>query len=185
MDKKILAIFSIIIIALILSYFFFFQRSREKNTLELDQKGNMTITSPIFKNNEAIPKKYTCDGANVNPPLKISDIPPEAKSLVLIIDDPDAVSGTWAHWIVWNIDPQIDQVEENSVPTGAIEGITDFGSPGYGGPCPPSGTHRYFFRLYALDIKLGLKNDADREKLDTAIEGHILAETAIIGLYKR
>lgn len=145
----------------------------------------MQISSSAFEHNQPIPSKYTCDAKDINPPLSIIQAPPEAKSLVLIADDPDAPTGTWVHWLVWNIDPATTQIEENSVPTGAIEGTTSWNRTGYGGPCPPSGTHRYFFKLYALDIKLDLPPSTDKAGLEAALEGHVLAEAQVFGLYSR
>jgi len=142
----------------------------------------LRITSPSFQNNGAIPAKYTCDGNDVNPPLNITGIPREAKSLVLIVDDPDASMGTFVHWVVWNIPPK-ERIEENSVP--GVEGMNDFRKRSYGGPCPPSGTHRYFFKLYALDVKLDLKTNSRKEDVEKAIEGHVLARGEIVGLYRR
>lgn len=120
--------------------------------------------------------KYTCDGENVNPSLKILGIPENVKSLALVVDDPDAPLKTWAHWIVLNIDPQISEISENGVPPGALELKTSFGKPGYGGPCPHAGTHRYFFKLYALDAKI---NSAEE------IPAHTIASAELVGLYKR
>ena len=145
----------------------------------------MIISTPAFKNGENIPSKYTCDGENINPPLEISGVPTGTKSLVLIMDDPDSPSGTWLHWSVWNISPQTTEIPENSVPAGAKEGLTSFGEIGYGGPCPHSGKHRYFFRLYALDSKLDLPQGASRTELEQAMAGHILAEAELMGLYER
>ena len=145
----------------------------------------MNISSPEFKNNQLIPSQYTCDGINVNPSLEFSDVPANTQSLVLICDDPDAPMGTWVHWLVWNIDPQNITLKANSLPSGAIEGKTSFGSTGYGGPCPPSGTHRYFFKLYALDIKIDLTPNAGKDNLEQAMRGHILDSAELIGLYKR
>lgn len=145
----------------------------------------MIISTPAFKNGEKIPSKYTCDGENINPPLEISDIPKNAKSLVLIMDDPDSPSGTWLHWSVWNIDPATKKIDENSVPIGAVEGKTSFNINGYGGPCPHSGTHRYFFKLYALDCTLELSSEADKATLEKAMMDHILAKAELMGLYKR
>jgi Raf kinase inhibitor-like YbhB/YbcL family protein len=145
----------------------------------------MKITSAAFKHNQTIPFKYTCDGENISPPLAFADIPENTRSLVLIIDDPDASAGYWIHWLVWNIDPKITQIIENSVPQGAIEGITSFSKPGYGGPCPPSDTHRYFFKLYALDIKLELTSESKKEDIEQVIQGHILDSAELIGLYQR
>ena len=145
----------------------------------------LTIASPAFKHNESIPAKYTCDGADVNPPLVIEGVPPGAKSLALIVDDPDAPRGTWVHWVVWNIDPKTKEIKEKSVPAGAKEGMNDFRKRNYGGPCPPSGTHRYFFKLYALDIAPDLGPDTTKAALESAMKGHVLTEAEIIGLYKR
>lgn len=180
-------ILSLIIITLVLGlgYFVFFQRSKEEVILEPKLKGNMIIASPSFQHNGFIPSKYTCDGDNVNPPLEVKDVPQGTKSLVLIIDDPDAPMGTWVHWIVWNIDSKATQIPEHSVPTQAAEGQTSFGRPGYGGPCPPSGTHRYFFKLYALNTILNLSPQTDKIALEKAMKGHILDKTELIGLYSR
>ncbi|MBN1298758.1 MAG: YbhB/YbcL family Raf kinase inhibitor-like protein [Actinobacteria bacterium] len=147
--------------------------------------GNLKVESPAFENNGMIPSKYTCDGQNINPPLKISGAGKDAKSLVLIMDDPDAAACTWVHWTIWNISPLTAEIAENSVPEGAPEGITNFRKPGYGGPCPPSGTHRYFFKLYALDILLELGTDATAGDIENAMQGHILESADLIGLYKR
>jgi len=145
----------------------------------------MKLTSPTFNHNKLIPAKYTCDGNDVNPPLLISEVPPHTQSLVLIVDDPDAPAGDWVHWTIWNIDPKTTEIAENSVPAGAIEGLTDFGRSGWDGPCPPSGTHRYFFKLYALDIELKLPADTNKTKLLQTMNGHILTQAELIGLYHR
>ena len=144
---------------------------------------DMKIESSAFNNNEMIPANYTCDGANINPPLTISGIPAGAQSLVLIVDDPDAPAGTWVHWTVWNIDPATTAISENSVPGGAVEGVTGFGTPGYQGPCPPPGTHHYFFKLYALDTTLSLGTSATAGNIEEAMKGHILDSVELIGLY--
>ncbi len=162
------------------------------------QTGRLQITSSAFGHNQTIPKEYTCQGADVNPPLDIRNIPAGAKSLVLIMDDPDAPMGTWVHWTVWNITTHITEIPESSVPNHApwdpnspatplpaIQGVTSFGRSGYGGPCPPSGTHRYFFKLYAIDTTLTLPSAASKKALEKAIEGHILDETQLIGLYQK
>ncbi len=145
----------------------------------------MEIESPVFKNNKLIPSKYTCDGENVNPPLLIGDVPENAKSLVLIVDDPDASRGAFVHWTVWNIDPGIKEIKEDSCPQNAVEGRTDFGRPGYGGPCPPSGTHRYFFKLFALNTTLDFDTSTEAADLEREIEDNILAKTQLVGLYRR
>jgi Raf kinase inhibitor-like YbhB/YbcL family protein len=145
----------------------------------------MKITSMAFEQGQPIPSKYTCDGENINPPLEILDVPEGTKSLALISDDPDAPAGTWTHWLVWNINPETGIISENSVPAEAVEGTTSFGKPGYGGPCPPSGEHQYFFRLYALDTVLDLDPGADSAQLEAAMQGHILEQTEVMGVYSR
>jgi Raf kinase inhibitor-like YbhB/YbcL family protein len=145
----------------------------------------MIITSPSFENSGPIPAKFTCDGGDINPELVIQNVPAEAKSLVLIVDDPDAPAGTWTHWTVWNIDPGTSVIKEESVPPGATEGQTSFGKPGYGGPCPPGGRHRYYFRLYALDALLNLDSDANVDELREAMNGHVVAEAELMGTYQR
>ena len=142
------------------------------------------LTSSAFEHNGQIPKKYTCDGADINPPLAASGIPDGTKSLVLIVDDPDAPMGTWDHWIVFNIKP-VAEVKENSVPEGGVQGINDFKKQDWGGPCPPSGSHRYFFKLYALDTMLDLDGSATKEQVEAAMAGHKLEETELIGIYQR
>ncbi len=146
----------------------------------------MKITSQAFKHNQFIPRKYTCDGEDINPPLSIEDIPENTKSLALIMDDPDApIPGSFVHWTMWNIDPATTEIEEDSVPEKVSQGQTNFGRIGYGGPCPPSGEHRYFFRLYALDKQLDLPQGASREDLDKAMQGSVLEQAELIGLYSR
>jgi Raf kinase inhibitor-like YbhB/YbcL family protein len=145
----------------------------------------LSITSPAFENNGDIPEKHSCDGDNINPELVFNGIPPETVSLVLIVDDPDAPGGTWIHWTVWNINPATTSVPENSVPAGSVEGNTDFGVPGYGGPCPPSGTHRYFFKLYALDIELPPDISITASDLEDFMEDHILASAELTGNYSK
>jgi Raf kinase inhibitor-like YbhB/YbcL family protein len=146
---------------------------------------DIKISSSAFDHKGLMPSKYTCDGIDVNPLLALDNIPSGAKSLALIVDDPDAPRGMWVHWVVWNIDPGTEEIKENSVPAGANQGTNDFGKRDYGGPCPPSGTHRYFFKLYALDTKLSLGPDTTKAALEAAMKGHIIAQAEIIGLYKR
>ena len=145
----------------------------------------MKIVSSAFQNNTKIPNKYTCDGENVSPPLQFIDLPEDAKSLVLVVDDPDAPAKTWVHWVVYNINPQTSEVKENSVPQNGIEGMTDFGKSGYGGACPPSGTHRYFFKLYALDSILDLPQNPTKQMVENKIQGHIIDSAKLMGLYSR
>lgn len=147
--------------------------------------GALKISSPAFAHNGSIPAKYTCDGADTNPPLRIENVSGGAKSLALIVDDPDAPAGTWVHWVVWNIPAATGEIGENSVPPGAEQGKTDFGRNVYGGPCPPSGTHRYFFKLYALNATLDLGPATTRKGLEKAMEGHVIDRAELVGVYKR
>ena len=139
----------------------------------------------VFEHNGNIPSKYTCDGQDLAPLLTISDVSNEAKGLVLIVDDPDAPMGTWVHWVLYNLPPDTVQIDAKKLPAGAKEGITDFGRIGWGGPCPPSGTHRYFFKLYAIDKNLDLPPAQTKAQVEDAIKGHIIEKTELIGLYKR
>ena len=144
----------------------------------------MDIKSTAFNNGEPIPAKYTCLGQNIPPPLTIGGTPPGAKSLVLIVDDPDAPMGTWVHWVVYNIKP--DTLFIDRTPDSAQEGMTDSRKPGYGGPCPPPGKpHRYFFKIYALDTALNLKAGASKGEVESAMRGHILAEAKLMGTFER
>ncbi len=152
---------------------------------EAQNMSTLTISSPAFKHNEHIPTKFTCDGADVSPQLLIGNVPAGTKSLALIIDDPDAPRGTWVHWVVWNISPDTKEIREGAVPSGALQGMNDFRQLDYGGPCPPSGTHRYFFKLYALDTLLGLGGGASKANLERAMAGHTLARAELIGRYSR
>ncbi|MBI5530951.1 MAG: YbhB/YbcL family Raf kinase inhibitor-like protein [Candidatus Doudnabacteria bacterium] len=145
----------------------------------------MQITSPAFENSKSIPAKYTCDGDGVNPPLTFRDLPEGVKTLALIMDDPDAPAGTWTHWLVWNISPESRELAENSVPFGAIVGQGSNGQTVYGGPCPPSGMHRYFFKLYALDTKLSIPTYSLQADLEKAMSGHILGQAELVGVYGR
>ena len=142
----------------------------------------MKITSPEFEHNGFIPKKFTCQGEDINPALNIEGIPEETKSLALINDDPDAPGGMWVHWVVFDI-PLIVKIDEDSIP--GKQGINDFRRRDYGGPCPPSGTHRYFFKVYALDRELNLKEGISKKELEKVMHGHILDKAELIGLYKK
>lgn len=144
----------------------------------------MKITSPNFEPMGKIPVKFTGDGQDINPNLKISKTPENTKSLVLIMEDPDAPVGIFTHWLVWDISPNLTGIKENSVPKNAIQGRNDFGKIGYGGPMPPSGSHRYFFKIFALDVKLNLQEGANKEELERAIQGHIIDKIELIGLYR-
>jgi len=148
----------------------------------------MNLTSGVFTNGDPIPGKYTCDGQNISPSLYWNDIPDDTKSLVLICDDPDAPMGTWDHWILFNIPVEIAAFPENisvSELSGIKSGRNSWGRNGYGGPCPPSGTHRYFFKLYALDSKLDIPDGSRKQEIEQAMEGRILSKAELMGKYKR
>ena len=192
MKLKIFFVFAIIIFALVGAFVFFASFKKPVKEQQLapaptvsPQVANMKLISQAFSHNQPIPEKYTCDGENVSPPLSISEIPKDTQSLALIVDDPDAPGRTFVHWVVWSIDPSIQEIAEGSIPQGAQEGASDFGQKGYGGPCPPSGTHRYFFKLYALDSQFDLAGDTRKADLERVMAGHILAQAELIGLYSR
>lgn len=143
----------------------------------------MQLTSAAFGHNEQIPSRYTCDGDDISPPLTLAGIPAGAVSLALIVDDPDAPGGTWVHWVEFNIAP-VEEIAEGAVALGT-QGSNSWGRTGYEGPCPPSGTHRYFFKVSALDVELDLEQGASKEQVLAAVEGHVLAQAELIGLYSR
>lgn len=144
----------------------------------------MTITSTAFQDNDHIPEEYSYDGRNINPPLTFSEIPEDTKSLVLIVDDPDAPGGTFTHWILYDMSPATLQVLEAELPIGAKQATNDYGNAGYGGPRPPSGTHRYYFKLFALDSTLDNVREQDKSaQVFQAMDGHIIDQTQIIGLF--
>jgi Raf kinase inhibitor-like YbhB/YbcL family protein len=144
----------------------------------------MKVTSAAFQEGGNISSTFTCDGAGTSPPLQIADVPSGAKSLVLIVDDPDAPSGVFTHWAVWNISPQTSTIAEGSPPKG-VQGANDFGKRGYGAPCPPSGTHRYYFKIFALDRELDLPSGAKRAQLDAAMRSHVVTQGELMGRYSR
>jgi Raf kinase inhibitor-like YbhB/YbcL family protein len=141
----------------------------------------MELKSPEFKDGQSIPAEFTCEGTEINPTLTITNIPQRARSLALIVDDPDAPMGTWVHWVVFDI-PVTERITENSIP--GKQGKNSAGNRNYHGPCPPSGVHRYFFKLYALDAVLNLKEGISKEQLEKAMSGHVLAQAQLIGLYE-
>ncbi len=152
-----------------------------------DQGGDMTIqiTSSAFKEGDTIPRLYTCDDKNVSPPLSWTGIPTATVSLALIMDDPDAPSGTWVHWVLYNLLPDVSSLDQ-AKSGGGVEGKNDFGRQGYGGPCPPRGsTHRYYIKLYALDKILDLSVGASKAQVENAMRGHILAQGQLMGKYGR
>jgi Raf kinase inhibitor-like YbhB/YbcL family protein len=150
----------------------------------------MEIKSSAFKNGAVMPSKYTCDNIDISPPLEWSQVPDGTKTFALICDDPDAPMGTWVHWVLFNIPGNVTELHENIpkvevLQNGTRQGKSDFGKIGYGGPCPPRGTHRYYFRIYALDKELDTKPGITRKELLKAMEGHILAEGQLMGRYQR
>lgn len=165
------------------------QEETQKATIKNVQvtMNKLTLSSSAFEEGGLIPSKYTCDGENVNPELSISGVPEGTVSLALIMDDPDAVKPAghvWDHWVKFNIPPTVTKIDENSDPEG-VSGITSREVLTYGGPCPPDGEHRYFFKLYALDTKLSLREGATKAEVERAMEGHILEETQLMGRYDR
>lgn len=175
--KKIILILVVFLCLILFSLLFTVHRSPMK-------EGNMKLTS-VFEHNENIPSVYTCDGQDLAPVLTISDVPQGTQELVLIVDDPDAPMGTWVHWLVYNLPVDTTKIEAEKLPVEAKQGMTDFGRIGWGGPCPPSGTHRYFFKLYALDKKLYLPEGLKKSELEKEIKAHVIEKTELIGLYKR
>ncbi len=154
------------------------------------QEMQLKVSSSAFKQNEGIPRQYTCDGIDISPPLEWTGVPKVAKTIALIADDPDAPSGTFVHWVLYNLPAANIGLVENLPPTaelkaGGFQGKNDFGKIGYGGPCPPSGTHRYFFKFYALDSELALKAGATKAELEKAMQGHVVAQGQLVGTYSR
>jgi Raf kinase inhibitor-like YbhB/YbcL family protein len=186
------ALFSIMVIGLsALGYGLYLSRATKTNNSGIQNKSfisNMLITSPSFKDGEKIPIKFSCDGGDINPELQIQNVPVEARSLALIVDDPDAThGGTFTHWFTWNINPATQFIKEESVPPGAQEGTNDFGNISYGGPCPPKGNnpHHYHFKLYALDAMLNLSQGAGKSALEAEINKHLITKAELVGLYRR
>ncbi len=166
---------------------------RPSQRTEEQEEGAMTLAlkSTAFEAGGTIPVEYTCDGANISPPLSWEGVPAQTRSLALIMDDPDAPAGTWVHWLLYNIPPQVTELAEalsdaRQLPGIGLQGHNSFKNSGYGGPCPPRGNpHRYFFRLYALDKVLDLEPGAERRELEAAMQGHILAQGEIMATYRR
>lgn len=189
----IFTIFAIIVILIIISAFylavqrFLYKKDQEKfNTFKT---GSMIISSPAFQNNKKIPEKYTCDGENINPPLYFEGVPLSTQSLILIIDDPDSLKGTWVHWILYNMQPTTTQIYENAyatfLPRGTVEGNTSFGKTRYNGPCPSFGTHHYHFKLFAIDKIIDLPEGSSMLDIELALQNHIVGYAELIGLYSK
>jgi Raf kinase inhibitor-like YbhB/YbcL family protein len=189
--------FTKISIPALLSIFFFCCHGKdtdtfkeEKNIINEKRINNMKLTSSSFNNDGMIPAKYTCDAENVSPQLAWSDIPAGTQTFALICDDPDAPAGDWVHWVVFNVPNTVTELPENTpqnhtLGNGAVQGLNDFKKIGYDGPCPPGGTHRYFFKLYALDMIMTYEAEVTKSALLKGIEGHKLGEATLIGKYKR
>lgn len=165
------------------------QGSRTPSSVTSGAK-KMDVTSTAFKEGGDIPRQYTCDGDDISPPLAWTGTPSDTKSLVVIADDPDAPSGTWVHWVVYHLPPTVQSLAEKTPPdqilaNGARQGTNDFGKIGYGGPCPPSGTHRYFFKVYALNTTLDLPPGRKKADVEKAMQGHVLTDGQLMGRYSR
>lgn len=185
--KKVIFTFLLLVLAVFFAYSYYFKYITQKgqgNNIFINKASNMTLTSPVFTNNGSIPAKYTCEGININPPLSISTVSIFAKSLALIVDDPDSPSKDFTHWIIFNIDPETASIEENSIPENSAQGQNDFEQPNYGGPCPNKGEHSYVFTLYSLDSLLALEKEATKKDVLTAMNGHILEKAKLIGKFK-
>lgn len=181
------------ILSIVLSVFLVYTCAGESQTVK-ENKGaeemEIKITSSAFEEGGMIPSKYTCDGADISPPLQWDSVPDGTASIALISDDHDAPMGTWVHWVLYNLPADVNHLPENmpddeTLPDGTRQGLTDFGKTGYGGPCPPSGTHRYYFKIYALDKKIDVAIVIDKEGLLKEMQGHIIAQGQLMGKYKR
>ncbi len=190
-SKRVLAYFTVIDVVLIFSALWFFSM-RHGNAvpvgLEGFEKGGLRLTSPAFGQNGPIPVRFACvseGGDNVSPPLSISGVPSGTKSLALVVEDPDAPFGIWTHWTIWNLSPHLSELREGAVPDGAMQGPNSSRDKAYGGPCPPQGAHRYFFKLYALDAALQVSEDIDSHALQQAIVPHMLGQAVLVGTFRK
>lgn len=175
--KLVWIVLALIIVGLL--SWFVYKQFIYRNRKPINQIGSLQISSPSFKDGGVIPSTFTCKGDAVNPPLQVKNTPANAKSLVLILHDPDAPAKDFAHWLMWNIKLSTERINENSVPTGVMQGTNDFAKIGYGAPCPPNGTHTYYFDLYALDTKLSLTEQTQYSDLLKAIQNHIISQTTL------
>jgi len=193
MRARELAIIAILIVIVAIAVFFIVYPTglEHVETTSTKSPARFVITSPAFKSGETIPKKYTCDGIDVSPPLSWSGFPAGTKSFVLIVEDPDAPGGVFTHWIAYNISSEIASLPEDvkkveRLDNGILQGMNNFGRIGYNGPCPPHGSkHRYYFRIYALDCDINLPPGATRDDILKAIEGHVIGEAELLGYYGR
>jgi Raf kinase inhibitor-like YbhB/YbcL family protein len=190
-SKRALIYFAVIDVALIFGAVWFFSSRRASPApvgLEDFAKGGMRVVSPAFDQNGPIPAHFACaraGGDNVSPPLGISGVPAGAKSLALVVEDPDTSFGTWTHWTMWNLSPHLTELREGAVPLGAVQGANSAREKSYGGPCPPQGTHRYFFKLYALDDMPQLSDDLDPQALRRVIEPHVIGQAVLVGTFRK
>jgi len=175
-----------------ISILLFGSKSEGQSEIEVKMEVMMDIkvTSPAFEEGGMIPAQFTCDGADISPPLTWSTVPEGTQSFALICDDPDAPMGTWVHWVLFNLPASTTELPRNvspdeRLPGGGRQGVNDFGRFDYGGPCPPGGTHRYYFKIYALDKELSLEGRVTKQQLLKAMEGHVLAQGQLMGRYRR
>jgi hypothetical protein len=174
---------TIIVIVAVLSLSILNKHAPQSATMSSPSKSSMKLTSSAFADGSLIPVKYTCNGKEISPPLEIFGVPADAKSLILTLEDPDAPTGVWDHWVVFNIDPKMLVIAEGTVPKGAMLGSNTGGTVAYEGPCPPSGTHRYVFTLYALSAKLSLPEGSSKATVLAAMNGNVLAVAELMGKY--
>ena len=175
----------IIIIILAAAGWWLFNQPSAPITIQNTFNMGLQLTSPAWADGGVIPQTYTCDGEDMSPPLEINNVPAGAKSLALVVDDPDAPSGSFIHWLVWNIKPSSKSLMEGKIPAEASAGSSSFGRVGYGGPCPPEGEHNYIFKLLALDTELDLSVSTTIKEFNQAIAGHVLEEATLTGTYRR
>jgi Raf kinase inhibitor-like YbhB/YbcL family protein len=184
MKKWLVVLIMIVFISIVLMFLIIKNNSVDFSNTNEQNNINMKIESDVFVDSKMIPTQYTCYGEKTQIPIKILDVPKEAKSLALIVDDPDAPNGNFVHWVIWNINPQTSVIENNNLP-GAVEGNTSLGKPGWVAPCPPSGTHHYNFKLYALDAILSIAKSSTKADLISAMSGYIIENATLVGLYGR
>ena len=182
MSKTIIAIMIAVSFIAILGLFFAVEYSNNKY---MNQISDIKLESNAFLNNQTIPKQYGCNGENISPELSINNVPIGTKSLALIVDDPDSMSGNFVHWLVWNIPAETLKIESGLLPAGSVQGLNDYKKNEYDGPCPPKGTHRYIFKLFALDDILNLNKNSNKNDLENTMMNHIIGQTELIGLYSR
>lgn len=177
----------LLLVVIVIFFYFWLTRSKTLNNPQplILVPGTIVLTSTVFSSGQMIPKQFTCDGGNINPPIGISNVPKETKSMVIIMEDPDAKPLMLTHWLLWNVTPDVKEIETGIKPVGSVEGNNDFGQSSYDGPCPPQGIHHYYFHVYALDNILSLTVDSKRKDVDKIMTGHVIATGELMGTYKR